>query len=53
MKDILWEDCIKLIIELCRNAKQKDNLKSITWLNNCIIDFADAAEKWNQKVRIA
>ena len=53
MRDTLWEDCINLIIELYRNAKQKDHLKAIAWLNECIQDFTDAGEKWTQKARSA
>ena len=53
MKDTLWEECINLIIELYRNAKQKDHLKAIAWLNECIQDFTDAGEKWTQKARSA
>ena len=51
IKDTLWEDCISLIVELYRNAKKKDYLKAIAWLNECIQEFIDAGEKWTQKVR--
>lgn len=53
MKDTVWEDGIKLVIQLYKNAKQKANLKAITWLNECIQDFTDAGERWTQKGRSA
>lgn len=53
LKDTLWEDGIELVIKIYRNAKQKDNLKAISWLNNCIQDFTNAGEKWTQQARKA